>query len=250
MREEEVQRINKAGWDVIADKWFGSTALPNFAPLMPTEEELNVFGEIQDKTLLDIGCGSGHSLSYMGEKGASELWGVDISATQINNAKKYLEENEYSHKLFRSPMEENPGIPTDYFDIVYSIYAFGWTTNLEKSIGLVSSYLKKGGMFVFSWDHPITPCLSTSNNNIIVSKSYHDEDYVSLSKDNQEMKLKQRKLSSYINTMRKSGLIVDRIIEDVNEDILSEEHSDIDRYYSKYKAKYLPLSIIIKAIKE
>lgn len=46
-------------------------------------------------------------------------------------------------------MEENPGIPENYFDIVYSIYAFGWTIDLEKSILLVSRYLKKRGIFVF-----------------------------------------------------------------------------------------------------
>lgn len=81
MNNEEALRINKEGWDTIADKWFGKTALPNFAPLMPNEEKLNLFGDITNKKVLDIGCGRGHSLAYMGENGASELWGLDISSS-------------------------------------------------------------------------------------------------------------------------------------------------------------------------
>lgn len=250
MNKLEVLKINKEGWDAIADKWFGSTSLPNFAPLMPNEEELNIFGDISNKKVLDIGCGSGHSLAYMAKNGALELWGIDISSTQIDNAHNYLEKNRLSPNLFRSPMEENPGIPTSYFDIVYSIYAFGWTTDLDNSIKLVSSYLKKGGIFAFSWDHPITPCLSSDEKHIIVSETYHNEDYTSIVKDGKEMKLRRWRLSSYINVLRKYGMTVDRIIEDVKPDILNEEHDDIGKYYSKHKAKYLPLSIIIKAIKE
>lgn len=50
-----------------------------YGVLIPTEAELNLFGEVKEKKLLDIGCDSGHSLKYHGDNGASELWGIDIS---------------------------------------------------------------------------------------------------------------------------------------------------------------------------
>lgn len=40
-------------------------------------------------------------------------------------------------------MEEDCGIPKDYFDFVYSIYAIGWTTDLEGTFSRIASYLKK-----------------------------------------------------------------------------------------------------------
>ncbi|QED50007.1 class I SAM-dependent methyltransferase [Cytobacillus dafuensis] len=45
----------------------------------------------------------------------------------------------------------------DYFDIVYSIYAFGWTTDLPTTLKYIYFYLKKDGSFIFSWEHPIYP---------------------------------------------------------------------------------------------
>lgn len=249
MNNNEVLNINKKGWDIIADKWFGTTALPQFAPNMPSEDELGIFGNIRGKKVLDIGCGSGHSLAYMGSKGASELWGIDISDAQISNAEKHLNENNYSAKLFRAPMEVNPGIPENYFDIVYSIYAFGWTVDLEKSIQLVSKYLKRDGIFVLSWDHPHTPCLSSKETMITIEKSYHDESLVSLRKDNVEMKLRCWRLSSYINNISNAGMKIEKFVEEVKDEIHNSVPDDIHRYYSKYRAKYVPLSMIIKARK-
>jgi len=75
--------------------------------------------------MLEIGCGSGQSLQYQGERKASELWGMDISENQIEKTRQYLTACGLSAKLICSPMEVNCGIPEDYFDFVYSIYAIG-----------------------------------------------------------------------------------------------------------------------------
>lgn len=47
----------------MADSWFGSTALPSYGCLVPSEEELQLFPALTGKKVLDIGCGSGHSLN-------------------------------------------------------------------------------------------------------------------------------------------------------------------------------------------
>lgn len=250
MKDIELLQQNKKGWDAIADQWFGSTALPTYAPLMKTEDELNLFGNIEGQVVLDIGCGSGHSLKYMGDKKAKELWGLDLSSSQILNANQYLSVNGYNANLVESPMEVNPGIPTNYFDIVYSIYAFGWTMDLDTSLGLVSSYLKKGGMFVFSWDHPLTPCLDNDGENLIIAKSYHDIGSLSMNKSGSDMIIKKWKLSSYIEGFKKHGLYLDSLVEDVHPEVFDRVENDISKYYSKDKSKLVPLSIIIKAIKK
>ncbi len=95
---------------------------------------ITLFPDLDDKKILDIGCGSGHSLKWCGDNGASELWGIDISAKQIQNADKYLAENGYKATLSVSPMEEMETLPKNYFDVIYSIYALGWTVDLPKTI--------------------------------------------------------------------------------------------------------------------
>ena len=152
--KKNILRQNKESWDAIADSFFGVTALPVYGCFIPTEDELGLFPVLKDKKVLDIGCGSGHSLKWCGDKGAEELWGLDLSTKQIENAAKFLSDNHYKPYLFNAPMEQNPGIPENYFDIVYSIYAIGWTMDLQKTFNLISSYLKQDGVFIFSWDHP------------------------------------------------------------------------------------------------
>lgn len=129
--------------------------------------------------MLDIGCGSGHSLKWCGDKGASELWGLDISTKQIKNAEQFLKRNGYTPKLLNSSMESDCGIPKDYFDIVYSIYAIGWTTDLQETFNHIASYLKRDGIFIFSWDHPFMHCVDYKEDKIVFEGSYLNEDIFS-----------------------------------------------------------------------
>jgi hypothetical protein len=98
-------------------------------------------------------------------------------------------------------MEEDINLPKGYFDIIFSIYALGWTIDLSKTLSLVSQYLKPGGSFIFSWEHPVYSCLSSENDTIIVNKSYSEEGY-SLT-DNWRGKapivMNRRKLSTYLD---------------------------------------------------
>ena len=143
MDNKSILHINKNYWDKNADDWFGGTALPTYGVQFVTEDELKLFGDVSGKKLLDIGCGSGHSLKYHGDNKAAELWGIDMSEKQIENANKYLSEWGYTPKLISAPMEVDCGIPKDYFDFVYSIYAIGWTTDLQGTFNRIASYLKK-----------------------------------------------------------------------------------------------------------
>lgn len=72
---KEMLEINKAGWDDVADQYFGILALPQYGPFAPAEDELNLLGDVSGKTVLEIGCGSGHSLLYMANRGAKEISG-------------------------------------------------------------------------------------------------------------------------------------------------------------------------------
>ena len=65
---------NKSYWNANADLWFGTTALPEYGVRFPTEDDLHLFGDVTGKKLLEICCGSGHSLKYHAERNAGELW--------------------------------------------------------------------------------------------------------------------------------------------------------------------------------
>src|SRR5215207_9168777 len=132
--------INREGWDRVAPQFHGGTALPEYGPLAPTEDSLRLLELTPDLCALELGCGSGHSLRYLAERGAQELWGIDLSPVQIAFAHQTLQPYASRVRLIESPMEVNPGVPENHFDLVFSIYGLGWTTDLPATMALVSAY--------------------------------------------------------------------------------------------------------------
>ncbi|MEH7382135.1 class I SAM-dependent methyltransferase [Bacillus sp. JJ1533] len=249
--KNEILKNNKKSWDIVAHHFNGKDALPSYGPFAQTEDELRLIEKLPLRKVLDIGCGSGHSLRYMERKGAGEIWGIDLSESQIVTANETLDG--LNPHLFCAPMEEDIGIPKDYFDLVYSIYAIGWTIDLSATFKLIHSYLNTGGYFIFSWDHPLYPQLKGENGRIYLEGTYQHEDTVTYKKfkgEDAPMVIPTRKMSTYINELIKVGFTIEKVIEsDVSESFASTEAEVSDRYYSLYKARKFPTTMIIKARK-
>ncbi len=169
MDKNSIHKTNSIFWDTKGNEIIGATALPFYGAFV-SEEKCQLFGDVSGKKMLEIGCGTGHSLQYQGERNAAELWAVDISEKQIEKAAQHLKARGLSAKLICSPMEEECGLPADYFDFVYSVYAIGWTTDLDGTFSRIASYLKKDGVFIFSWSHPIHKCVAAENNTLAFKK--------------------------------------------------------------------------------
>src|SRR3954470_9763220 len=172
---ERVLEINRAGWNHVAPNFHGRTALPEYGPLTSTEERLRLLDLPSDPRVLELGCGSGHSLRYLAERGACELWGLDLSSVQIAFAAETLRPFASRCRLFDSPMEANPGIPLGHFDLVFSIYGMGWTTDLPATLSRVVEYLRPSGCFLVSGEHPAYGCLEWDGTDYVVARSYSAE---------------------------------------------------------------------------
>jgi len=242
---------NKDYWDAHAEDWLSiATKLPSYGA-MPSEEDLHLFGDVSGKKLLDICCGSGHSLQYHADRGAAELWGLDISRSQLDLADAYLKEHGCAAKLICAPMEAQSDIPENYFDFVYSIYGIGWTTDLEGTFRKIASYLKKDGIFIFSWHHTLNYCVAFSiperrvvleDGKLVFHRSYFDESWFPLPVHDSQVMLCNRKISTYINALAVAGFTVEQMIEQPGQS--SEDDSDMAK-----KARMLPISVCFKARK-
>jgi SAM-dependent methyltransferase len=110
--KEDFVLSNRRSWDEVVHRFFDRTALPTYGPFTPDERQLNLFGDVSGKRVLEIGCGSGHSLAYMASRGVLELWGLDLSETQIQTAGTTLKSyGTMDIHLFQTPMEQDPGLP-------------------------------------------------------------------------------------------------------------------------------------------
>ena len=253
--DEQIIAKNKKYWDDHADLWFGTTALPQYGVKFVTEDDLHLFSDVKGKKVLEICCGSGHSLKYLADKGAGELWGLDLSQKQLDNAGKFLKENGYNPKLICAPMEAESDIPQDYFDYVYSIYGIGWTTDLEGTFKRVASYLKKDGLFIFSGGRPLKYCVAKScetgkdvvdNGAVVFSRSYFDETYFKMPVHDTTVTFANRKISTYVNALFDAGFIIEKMIEQTDEKTLADNE---DNSPKAQKAKMVPLSMCFKCRK-
>ena len=150
-------------------------------------------------------------------------------------------------------MDENPGIPPDHFDLVISIYSLGWTPDLARTLSLVYSYLKPGGTFIFSWEHPLYRCLGYDADigGYVFNQPYLQEGpEIDSSWKGVEIVLNSRTFSTYLNAVIESGLLLEKVVETQPDlKLAREKDNDPSKWYSLPRARLLPTTFIVKARK-
>ena len=251
IEQERTLAINRAGWDRAAPSFHGGTALPEYGPLAPTEDTLRLLELAPGMRVLELGCGSGHSLLYLAEHGAGELWGLDFSPVQIAFAKETLRPFAARCRLFESPMEVNPGIPAGHFDLVFSLWGLGWTTDLPATLALIADYLKPGGCFLFSGEHPAYSCVQWDGEHYIVSEPYCAQgprEHASWM--GAPIVTQRHTLGAFVTQVAQAGLRFEALIEgEYNGELAKESHADPARWYCSNRARLVPTTFIIKARK-
>lgn len=248
---EDTLSINRRGWDYSAPRFFGGTALPSYGPLGPSEDALGFLPPTTGTRILELGCGSGHSLLYLARRGAEELWGLDLSPVQIGFAKDVLASLGPRAHLVESPMELDPGLPRGYFDLVLSVYGLGWTTDLDATFRNIARYLRPGGTLVFSGEHPAYSCLEFRPDGYAVVRPYTEvgpERHESWS--GTPIVIQRRPLSAFLNSMVAAGLRFEALVEsDVDPAFVEPRHEDPARWYSVARATAMPATFVIRATK-
>ena len=235
MNNREFIKMNKKGWNnlIKSNKPFSNTILPEYGPFLKrNENEIRILENLNGAKVLDIGCGAGESLEYVYNKGAAEIWGIDISEEQIIKARDRFPE--CYNNFIVSPMEEEVDLPNNYFDYIISIFSIGYTSNLYKTLTNAYKYLNKNGLLIISWTHPFYNCLDVENDKVIINKSYFDEtgDIITKGPDKVNLAQKNLMISTIINVANESGFYVERMYEE--ETILKD---DVNGYKSKKKKK-------------
>jgi len=251
VEQETALATNREGWNRVAPKFHGGTALPEYGPLAPTEDTLHLLDGTSDIKALELGCGSGHSLLYLARHGARELWGIDLSPVQVQFATETLHPFASRVRLYESPMEANPGVPENYFDLVFSIYGLGWTTDLPTTMTLVSRYLRPGGCFLLSGEHPAYSCIGWNGAEYSVASSYFAEGATHhASWKGVPIVIFRRTLGTFLGQIVQAGLNIEALIETpVEPASVKNEHLDPARWYSVDRARLMPTTFIVKARK-
>ena len=106
----------------------------------------------QGKRVLDLGCGYGWHCKYAADHGAAYVLGTDISQKMLETAQ---EKNPEAVIEYRCAAMEDLTFQKDSFDVVLSSLAFHYVRDFGPLVENISRWLKPGGSFVFSVEHPV-----------------------------------------------------------------------------------------------
>lgn len=116
--------------------------------------ELELLGNVQDKSVLHLQCHFGQDSISLSRLGA-EVIGVDLSDKAIDYARKIASELEVTTQFICCDVYDLPKYLDQQFDFVFTSYGtIGWLPDLDQWAKIISRFLKPKGTFVFAEFHP------------------------------------------------------------------------------------------------
>ncbi len=237
---------NQKTWDAVAHEFFEASALPVWGPF-GIADDLDLISEIKGKTFLEVACGSGRSIKYLIEHGAAKVYGLDLSNTQIEEAKRFNADavDDGRVVLIHDNMETKLDIES--IDTIFSIYGIGWTQDPVATFKYIYEYLKPGGQFIWSWDHAFFSDVVYDDGKFVVEHSYHNEEPIVLpnwkKKHGVNAHLTYRKVSTWFKLLKDAGFDIVGYYEPKPK-TLDRGSEDPTKYYAMQKAEKVPCSFI------
>ncbi len=175
-----------AQYDNFAEKYFSNRQNKNkfdFNRDLEVPAMIKMIGDINNKKVLDIGCGFADHLKKLSSKKPNKLVGFDISSEMIDFTKKLKIPN---CKLYVGDMNKKLKHKNEEFDLIFSSLAVHYISKnkLNKLFAEINRVLKKGGEFIFSTGHPIFNLRKQTikeliengeNGNILINIDYFNE---------------------------------------------------------------------------
>lgn len=177
-----------------------------------------ILPDFHAKKVLDLGCGYGWHCKYAVENGAKYALGTDISHKMLEVAKKQNHDEKIEYQCIAM---EDMDFPEETFDIVLSSLAFHYVEEFKSLIENISKWIKKGGEFVFSVEHPVFTSYGTQDwyyddaGNILhfPVDNYYYEGKREATFLGERVTKYHRTLTTYLNVLLQNGFEFQHIIE-------------------------------------
>lgn len=216
--EEAIKR-----WDILAEKLTaGYTSQGDRSrEVLLNPVLLEFLGSVQNKRILDAGCGEGYLSRILAGKGA-EVVAVDYSQKMLEIARKRTPDG-YNITYYYGNCEALHVLERETFDIVVSNMVLQDLKEYEKAIKEMYRLLVKGGGCVFSILHP---CFSAPGSEWVkdengqkmywkVDNYFKEIPFEQPWPQGAEKRVLQfhRTLTSYFRTITEAGFILERLAE-------------------------------------
>lgn len=206
----------------------------NFNDCIETPILFAMLPDLRGKTILDIGCGMGQHAKKYSDMGAKSVLGIDISEKMLRYAEKHNSAGNiaYQQMAFEDIYELN-----EQFDLVTSSLAFDYAEEFDELMKNIYKVLKDGSELVFSMSHPMATAWDGKYDRYTRTESgkrlyanisnylVEGQRKVNWIVDNYE--LYHRTFSTILNSMIKSGFIIEECQESHISEKLRKQYPDI-----------------------
>ena len=241
----------RAAWNAIAAAYQArhniSTDIVHYGPCAPSEDQLQLVGDVRGKRVLEIGCGGGQCAIAFAKRGALAV-GKDLSDEQVAFARELAAREGVEARFYQGSVEDLSEFPDASQDVVFSAYALGYVADVAGCFSEVRRVLKPGGVFVFSDDHPLANVLSEEGPPWVVERSYWDGEQVwRWEKDEPKPLMRSycRPVSDIFQHLVEAGFVVERILEPQPAE--DARRTGFPELRPEARDKLVPTTIIFKA---
>lgn len=139
---DQTTQAAKTSWDESAQAWIEGVNTDYNRTHLLDPIMLNLAGNVQNKSCLDVGCGEGRFSRMLAARGAT-VAGIDPVPAHIASASLKHPEGNYLEAF-----AENLPFPDKSFDLVISYITFVDIHDIRAAIHEISRVLKDGGRFI------------------------------------------------------------------------------------------------------
>ena len=170
------------------------------------------------RKVLDLGCGYGWHCQYAVDHGAAEAVGVDSSRRMLSRARELHTDERIAYRLAAM---ESLDFPAASFHVVLSSLAFHYVADFPALVGRIAQWLRPGGSFVFSVEHPVFTSYGTQDwwygpDGPILHfpvDRYFEEGPREAVFLGETMTKYHRTLTTYLQTLLEQGLVLRQVVE-------------------------------------
>jgi SAM-dependent methyltransferase len=111
------------------------------------EREVGILGDVAGKDVVELGCGTAYVSAWLARRGARVV-GVDLTAEQLETARRMQERHGLSFPLVHASAEDVP-LPDGSFDLAVSEYGASIWCDPDLWVGEAARLLRPRGGLVF-----------------------------------------------------------------------------------------------------
>ena len=213
---------------------------PAMAALLPN---------LENKSVLDLGCGAGGNCLDFVHRGAGRVLGVDISENMLRVACREANDPKIEYrKMDMCAIGEL--MNRERFDLIYSSLAFHYVEDFDRLCADIYALLSADGILLFSQEHP----LNTAEGHFNKSEDGRIESYTVYDYNRAGRRVTHwfvdgvekfhRPIGQIITSLARAGFVIEEVCEPVPEDWALQKRPALIKEWIK------PCFLIVRARKK